>query len=107
MIKMLSSQPKETITPDRGKEFAQHIKITNALGGIPFYFPAPHHPWERGTNENTNGLLREYFPKNMDIMDTPDNVIQEKVLELNKRPRKCLNWKTPYEVYYEKVLHLT
>lgn len=107
MIKMLSSQPKETITPDRGKEFAQHSKITNALGGIPFYFPAPHHPWERGTNENTNGLLREYFPKSMDITDTPDNVIQEKVLELNKRPRKCLNWKTPYEVYYEKVLHLT
>ena len=106
MIKMLSSQPKETITPDRGKEFAQHSKITNALGGIPFYFPAPHHPWERGTNENTNGLLREYFPKSMDITDTPDNVIQEKVLELNKRPRKCLNWKTPYEVYYEKVLHL-
>ena len=107
MIKMLSSQPKETITPDRGKEFAQHSKITNALGGIPFYFPAPHHPWERGTNENTNGLLREYFPKSMDITDTPDNVIQEKVLELNKRPRKCLNWKTPYEEYYEKVLHLT
>ncbi|WP_312652247.1 IS30 family transposase [Aminipila sp.] len=103
MISMLSGQPIQTITPDHGKEFAQHANITMALGGIPFYFPALHHPWQRGTNENTNGLLREYFPKNADLTDVSDRIIQEKVLELNKRPRKCLNWKTPYEMYYEKL----
>lgn len=107
MIHMLLNEPVKSITPDRGKEFSQHSKVTLALGNIPFYFPNPHHPWQRGTNENTNGLLREYFPKNKDITDIPDHVIQEKVLELNKRPRKCLNWQTPYEVYFGIVLHLT
>ena len=107
MIKMLINEPVKSITPDRGKEFSQHAKITAALGNVPFYFPAPHHPWQRGTNENTNGLIREYFPKNTDITNIPDNVVYEKVMELNKRPRKCLNWKTPYEVYYDKSLHLT
>ena len=107
IIKMLLNEPVKTITPDRGKEFSQHPKITSALGDVPFYFPAPHHPWQRGTNENTNGLLREYFPKNTDITDISDIYIKEMVLELNKRPRKCLNWETPYEVYYQKSLHLT
>ena len=68
--------------------------------------PAPHHPWERGTNENTNGLLREFFPKGKDITDTPEDYIQRKYHELNLRPRKCLDYKTPYEVYFSKVLHL-
>ena len=66
----------------------------------------PHHPWERGTNENTNGLLREFFPKGKDITDTPEDYIQRKYHELNLRPRKCLGYKTPYEVYFSKVLHL-
>ena len=66
----------------------------------PFYFPAPHHPWERGTNENTNGLLREFFPKGTDITDTPEDYIQRKFHELNLRPRKRLGYKTPYEVYF-------
>ncbi|MHC1722910.1 MAG: IS30 family transposase [Aminipila sp.] len=69
MINMLSGQPIKTITPDRGKEFAQHANITMALGGIPFYFTAPHHPWQCGTNGNTNGLLREYFSKSADLTD--------------------------------------
>ncbi|WP_419550664.1 transposase, partial [Mitsuokella jalaludinii] len=66
----------------------------------------PHHPWERGTNENTNGLLQEFFPKGKDITDTPEDYIQRKYHELNLRPRKCLGYKTPYEVYFSKVLHL-
>ena len=65
-----------------------------------------HHPWERGTNENTNGLLREFFPKGKDITDTPEDYIQRKYHELNLRPRKCLGYKIPYEVYFSKVLHL-
>lgn len=62
----------------------------------PFYFPPPHWPWQRGTNENTNGLLREYFPKGQDLMDLSEERIQEVFDELSKRPRKCLGYRTPY-----------
>ena len=105
-IKLLKNEPLCTITPDRGKEFSSHAEITEELNQVQFYFPYPQHPWDRGTNENTNGLLREYFPKGMDITDIPEEYIQEKVDELNKRPRKCLGYKTPYEVYYSETLHL-
>ncbi|HBB5040784.1 TPA: IS30 family transposase, partial [Escherichia coli] len=93
------------ITPDRGKEFAQHRLVTEALG-VEFYFPEPHQPWTRGTNENTNGLLREYFPKHQDINQWSEVDIQQVINKLNLRPRKCLGWKTPYEVYFKKSLHL-
>lgn len=65
IIERLRNQPCHSITPDRGKEFSQHAIVTETLDQVPFYFPLPHHPWQRGTNENTNGLLREYFPKAM------------------------------------------
>jgi len=107
MITLLKDQPLHTITPDRGKEFAKHADVTNALNGVQFYFPEPHQPWKRGTNENTNGLLREYFPKGVDLSKYSDEYIQDKVDELNKRPRKCLGYQTPYEVYFSKLLHLT
>lgn len=106
MIERLKGEPLCSITPDRGKEFARHAEVSEALEGVKFYFPLPHHPWQRGTNENTNGLLREYFPHGKDISDVPDAYIQAKVDELNKRPRKCLGYKTPYEVYYSTSLHL-
>lgn len=106
MIKMFESNPVITITPDRGMEFSKHIEVTKILN-VEFYFPLPHHPWQRGTNENTNGLLREYFPKQKDITDLEDEFIKAKVDEINKRPRKCLGWKTPYEVYFNEVLQLT
>jgi IS30 family transposase len=70
MISLLSTLPKKkcrSITPDRGKEFSKHSSVTAALNGVQFYFPDPHAPWQRGTNENTNGLLREYLPKSFDI----------------------------------------
>ena len=66
IIDLLSAVPKnkrKSITPDRGKEFSKHREVTEQLDSIPFYFADPHAPWQRGTNENTNGLLREYFPK--------------------------------------------
>ena len=107
IIELLRGQPLHSITPDRGKEFSKHAKVTEALDGVKFYFPKPHQPWQRGTNENTNGLLREYFPKGKDITDISNNYIQEKIDELNLRPRKCLGYKTPYEVYFSKTLHLT
>ena len=106
MIQALRNEPLHSVTPDRGKEFAKHAEVTAALEQVKFYFPLPHHPWERGTNENTNGLLREYFPKGKDLSDIPDAYIQEKFDELNQRPRKCLGYKTPFEVYHSKSLHL-
>lgn len=106
IIDALKNEPVETITPDRGKEFAEHRTITEELGGKQFYFPLPHHPWQRGTNENTNGLLREYFPKQKDITNYSDSYIAFVTDKINKRPRKCLGYKTPFEVYYSKTLHL-
>lgn len=106
MIRKLKGQPLHSITPDRGKEFAKHAAVTTVLNGVQFYFPSPHHPWQRGTNENTNGLLREYFPKGKDLTTVWDEYIQQQINELNQRPRKCLGYRTPYEVYFSKMLHL-
>ena len=105
VLNSLPSRKKKTITPDRGKEFACHEEITQETG-IEFYFPRPHSPWDRGTNENTNGLLREYIPKSTDIDALSEEEIAAFFDKLNKRPRKCLGWKTPFEVFYNKVLHL-
>ncbi len=110
MISLLSDVPewqRRSITPDRGKEFSKHNTVTMALNGLQFYFPDPHAPWQRGTNENTNGLLREYLPKSFDIALSSDRDIAHFVNKLNFRPRKCLNWKTPYEVFLNQVLHFT
>jgi IS30 family transposase len=96
----------KSITPDRGKEFSKHSEVTVALNDVPFYFPDPHAPWQRGTNENTNGLLREYLPKTKEMDTVTDQVIDQYINKLNLRPRKCLNWKTPYEVFFGVVLHL-
>nr|WP_270608608.1 IS30 family transposase [Enterococcus thailandicus] len=96
----------KSITPDRGKEFSKHSEITKALNGVPFYFPDPHAPWQRGTNENTNGLLREYLPKNKEMDSVTDEAIDQYILKLNLRPRKYLHWKTPYEIFFGVTLHL-
>ena len=104
-VKMLEPLPKETVTPDRGKEFTNHQKLSDQLK-IGVDFPDPHAPWQRGTNENTNGLLREYFPKGRALTLIDNQTIQLWENKLNNRPRKCLNWKTPYEVFYEENVHL-
>lgn len=106
IIEALQEQPAYTITPDRGKEFALHNQVTEALD-IPFYFPKPHQPWQRGTNENNNGLLREYYPKGTSFYGVTNESLQVVVDKLNSRPRKCLDWQTPHEVYFNTVLHLT
>ena len=105
VLNKLPKRKKKTLTPDRGKEFACHEEVTKETG-IEFYFPPPHSPWDRGTNENTNGLLREYIPKSTDIDSLSQKDIAIFFDKLNKRPRKCLGWKTPFEVFYGKVLHL-
>lgn len=101
----LAGQPLETVTSDRGKEFACHAGVTAELG-VEFYFCAPHCPWQRGTNENTNGLLREYFPKGADMAGLDDGYVQEVYDKLNRRPRKRLGYRTPREVHFSEVLHL-
>ena len=109
MIKLLQGVDSnfcKTITPDRGKEFSQHARLTEELNNTQIYFPDPHAPWQRGSNENTNGLLREYSPKGVDLTDATDEEIQGWATKLNTRPKKCLNWKTPYEIFYKTVLHL-
>lgn len=96
----------KTVTPDRGKEFSKHPEITEQLH-IPFYFTDPHAPWQRGTNENTNGLIREYLPKTYSMDEVPSETIDKYIEKLNLRPKKVLGWKTPYEIFFEEVLYLT
>ena len=105
MVKMLEPLTKHTVTPDRGKECPYHQKLCDQLK-IEVYFPDPHAPWQRGTNENTNGLLREHFPKESDVTLVNDQIIQLWKNKLNNSPQKYLNWKTPYEVFYGESMHL-
>jgi len=106
ILNMFANGQARSITPDRGKEFARHAEVTEALDGLPFYFPPAHQPWQRGTNENTNGLLREYFPKGTDFDAIGSDEIERVVTLMNLRPRKCLGYKTPFEIYFSKLLHL-
>ena len=91
-----------TLTSDNGKEFAGHEDIAKALGAD-FYFAKPYHSWERGTNENTNGLIRWYFSKGTDFATISDEAIKAVEDALNNRPRKRLGWKTPLEAFNESV----
>ena len=81
---------------DRGKELSDHAQFT-IESGVKVFFADPHSPWQRGTNENTNGLLRQYFPKGTDLSRWSEQEIQAVALALNSRPRKTLGWKTPAE----------
>ena len=93
-----------TITSDNGKEFANHMQISSALKSD-FYFAHPYHSWERGLNENTNGLIRQYFPKSMCFDTITDDQVQWLMDRLNNRPRKTLGYKTPNEVFFREDAH--
>ena len=105
MVSSMRGRPCRTVTLDRGKEFAEHELFTEAVGAE-CYFCLPHHPWDRGTNENTNGLLRQYFPKGCDLDAVSDEEVAAVYDDLNRRPRERLGWRTPHEVYHSVVLHL-
>lgn len=92
----------QTITSDNGKEFSNHENIARSLG-IDYYFARPYHSWERGTNENTNGLIRQYLPKKTDFRNLTQEYIQFVEDQLNNRPRKTLGFYTPNEVFLHKI----
>jgi len=98
----LPPQLRRTVTLDRGKEFADHETFARALG-VDVYFADPYAPWQRGTAENTNGLLRQFFPKGTDFRAVRRPQLQQAQALLNGRPRKCLGYRTPAEVLSERL----
>lgn len=106
MICSLDGHEVKTVTLDNGKEFSGHKEVSSGLDAY-IYFADPYSSWQRGLNENTNGLLRQYYPKGMSLKCIDEERLEEVVSKLNNRPRKALGWKTPYEVMYNKVTVLT
>lgn len=101
-IKRLPASLKQSLTWDRGLEMSQHKSFTIATD-VQVYFCDPSSPWQRGSNENTNGLLRQYFPKGMDISSITQQELDVVARKLNTRPRQTLNWETPAEVFAAAV----
>jgi IS30 family transposase len=104
-ITTLPEQLRRTITWDRGKEMAQHARLKIDTG-VMIFFADPNSPWQRGTNENTNGLLRQYFPKGTDLARWNRDELDAVAAALNQRPRKTLSWRTPAEALNEQLLLL-
>ena len=104
-IGLLPKQLRQSLTWDQGAEMAQHVQLKIDTG-IAVYFCDPHSPWQRPSNENTNGLLRQYFPKGTDLSRWTEKDLQAVAATLNARPRKTLGWHTPAEVYQEQLSSL-
>lgn len=105
LLKSFGQLPKlarKTLTWDRGTELAGHADLTKQTG-TKVYFADPHSPWQRPTNENTNGLLRQYFPKGTDLSRWNPEDLEAVATTINNRPRKVLDWKTPAEVFNEQL----
>lgn len=101
----LPEQLRKTLTWDRGKELSAHAQFALETG-TKVFFADPHSPWQRPTNENTNGLLRQYFPKGTDLSRWSAEDLEAVAHALNNRPRKSLDWKTPAEVFEEQIRSL-
>ncbi|WP_198026782.1 IS30 family transposase, partial [Polaromonas glacialis] len=96
----LPQELRQTLTYDQGKEMALHKSLADNTG-MTIYFCDPHSPWQRGLNENTNGLLRQYLPKGTDLGVYSQRELDEMAWELNTRPRKSLGWRSAAEVFYD------
>lgn len=94
-----------SMTVDRGKEFSCYHFVEQALG-IPVYFADPYSSWQRGSNENSNGLLREFFPKSTDLSKVTQTQLDDSLAYIMNRPRKCLNWMTSHEAFMTELSHL-
>jgi IS30 family transposase len=105
-MRTLPASLRKTLTYDQGKEMARHQELAERLH-LRVYFADPHSPWQRPTNENTNGLLREYLPKGMDFSGLSQRYLTQVATALNTRPRKCLGFLTPEEVMSAEINHLT
>ena len=101
-VQRLPAELRRTLTWDQGKEMAEHAKFSVATN-VRVFFCDPHSPWQRGSNENSNGLLRQYFPKNRDLTDVTRAELSAVARELNARPRQALNWMKPCEVFGRAV----
>lgn len=96
---------RKTLTFDNGSEFAAHERIAQEAG-IDIFFAHPYHSWERGKNENTNGLLRQYYPKKTSFAALDPHALQIVIQEINNRPRKSLGYRTPFEVFRQHAVAL-
>ena len=100
---LLKDKPAKSISLDNGSEFSEFRELESNLN-TEVYFAEPHKPWQRGTNENTNDILRFFFPKGFNFHSLDDEVLQNIVLSINLRPKKCLGWKSPYEAFFGVAL---
>jgi IS30 family transposase len=99
LFSQISKTQRKTMTFDNGKEFSGHAELSKELGLL-CYFANPYHSWERGLNEHTNGLLRQFFPKQTNFKIVKPEALEKAVMLINRRPRKSLDYKTPFEVFY-------
>lgn len=106
VFKLLPDNAFKTATTDRGKEFACFKTIEDRLGII-LYFADPYCSWQRGSNENSNGLLREFYPKKTDLAKVDETGLAYTLALINSRPRKCLGWQSPIQVFLHELAHLT
>jgi len=106
LVARLAQLPHSSITADNGSENADHVRVSQTLA-IPFFFCHPYHSWEKGTVENTNGLIRRYLPRDTDLDRVDQDDLDAIASELNHRPRKCLGFRTPYEVLFNVSVALS